>query len=338
MFEDIERSRKLLHEPIEQARRLGILDPHSDLRTSIDALTKVQRDYEALFRIPEITEISRLAAEATKSVTLYASDLFGAEQGLKEAMASMNRPWLAIEESRVSAKAFAEIIAMGRGLQVTPAFDLDYGSSLRSGLGDWRDRLSLPLDPFKDQFERSDFYVACGFNPELVDFTSVAFEETLEVAGLREQEDRDDGDEQETAFARSAAAFDQLQRLETAVRRFIERVMEDAFGENWTRSQLPNNMRDSWVEKQERALKAGHEHRFLIDYADFTDYCAIIERRDNWRTAFNRAFGRIEDIRESFQRLFPVRIATMHSRPISLDDELLLRVEPRRIMKAISSS
>jgi hypothetical protein len=47
-------------------------------------------------------------------------------------------------------------------------------------------------------------------------------------------------------------------------------------------------------------------------------------------------FGRKEDVQESFLRLFPVRVCTMHARIILLDDELLLQVETRRILRAIT--
>jgi hypothetical protein len=43
----------------------------------------------------------------------------------------------------------------------------------------------------------------------------------------------------------------------------------------------------------------------------------------------------VEDIRESFYRLSPIRIVAMHSRIVTLDDELLLKVESRRVLKAI---
>lgn len=84
-------------------------------------------------------------------------------------------------------------------------------------------------------------------------------------------------------------------------------------------------------------MKDGCPEEPLINYADFTEYKAIIERRDNWSAVFKSVFGRPEDIRESFQRMFPVRIATMHARLITSDDELLLLVETRRILRAIKS-
>jgi hypothetical protein len=39
---------------------------------------------------------------------------------------------------------------------------------------------------------------------------------------------------------------------------------------------------------------------------------------------FERVFDRRENVQESFERLFPIRILTMHSRFITLDDELYL--------------
>lgn len=99
--------------------------------------------------------------------------------------------------------------------------------------------------------------------------------------------------------------------------------------------QLPAGMFDSWYAKRETAVKAGRAEEPLIDYADFTDYKQIIERRDNWNTVFKPVFGRAEDVRESFQRLFPLRIATYHGRIVTLDDQLLLSVEKKRVMSAI---
>jgi hypothetical protein len=107
------------------------------------------------------------------------------------------------------------------------------------------------------------------------------------------------------------------------------------FGEDWPRQRLPSGMFDSWMEKRNHAVKAGQPGLPLIEYADFTDYKAIIERKDSWREVFQQIFQRAEDVRESFQRLFPLRISTMHSRIITTDDELLLLVESRRLLKAV---
>lgn len=64
--------------------------------------------------------------------------------------------------------------------------------------------------------------------------------------------------------------------------------------------------------------------------------CALVAT--NWETVFKGIFGRREDVRESFQRLYPIRNATMHAGILTLDDELFLRVETRRILKAIGAT
>ncbi|CAE6846310.1 hypothetical protein R75461_07259 [Paraburkholderia nemoris] len=334
--QDFERQRKLLEGPVEAARRLGLFDLQSDIRKSISATIAVQQTYKDLFRLPDVSELRRIAHEATQKAGL-ARTVLGTEGRLQTAMATMRSPWLRIDGSLASAKAFSEIIAMGRGIDSLRAFDHDFAAALRPGLGDWRDMLTPAPESLIDPFWRSGFYVERGFDPDLTDFTTSAFDEGLRIAGLREQESTESVDDQQDSFARAKETFDRLQRFEVALRRFIERVMQAAFGDDWMKRQLPPKMFDTWTEKRDKAVKAGHAEHPLIDYADFTDYRAIIERKDNWNAVFKTVFGRAEDMRESFQRLFPVRIATMHARLINQDDELLLLVETKRLLRAIGT-
>ncbi len=50
---------------------------------------------------------------------------------------------------------------------------------------------------------------------------------------------------------------------------------------------------------------------------------------------FKPIFKRPMLVQESFQRLYPIRMCTMHARLITQDDELYLYVETKRILKAI---
>jgi hypothetical protein len=94
-------------------------------------------------------------------------------------------------------------------------------------------------------------------------------------------------------------------------------------------------MHEQWRQKKEKARKAGEQDRPLIEYADFTDYVRLITRNDNWNAIFQPVFQRPESVTESFQRLYPIRICTMHARIITPDDELYLRVELKRVLKAM---
>lgn len=344
MAEEAERHRKLLEGPIDEARRIGLLDPHSDIRRAMAAAIETHQAYERLFRLPAVDEISRLARDAagegTLAALMFARD--GLDVDLRAQMEAMRHPWLKIEQFDRSAAAFAEMQAIGRALNQRPPFEAALAASLRPNLGDWRDVAEPTRELLRDPLLRFGYYLERGFNPALTEFTVPAFEESVGLAGLREPDSEWrpalEDEENEDGLARNRAAFDQLQRFEIAMRRFIEQAMHAAYGDGWIKHRLPGDMLDRWHAKKEAALKAGEAERPLIDYADFTDYRVIIERNDNWNTVFKPIFGRAEDVRESFQRLFPVRIATMHARIITLDDEMLLIVETKRILRAIRKS
>jgi hypothetical protein len=328
---------KLIDGPFENDRRLGLLDSQSDLMKSINRTFDAQQAYENLFRLPALAELDRFAHAAMGHASLVRTVL-GSEDRVKTAMAAMHAPWFQIDKGLVSATALSELIAIGRGIDSLPAFDHDFAVALRPGLGDWRDTHTPTTESLVDPYARSDFYVDQGFDRDLTDFTTLAFDEGLQIAGLREPVTTESGDDQQDSNERATAAFDQLRRFEIALRRFIEQVMRSAYGDDWMKGQLPQKMLDAWTEKKTKAIRVGEADQPLIDYADFTDYKGIIERTDNWDKVFKTFFRRSEDVRESFQRLFPVRIATMHGRIITRDDELLLYVETKRVLRAIGAS
>lgn len=331
---DFERRRKLLEGPIEEACRLGLLDPTSDVRKSMATALTAHQKYQRLFRLPEIDEVGRLAREALNGAGL-ASRVLRDQEALRAAMAGVRALWLRIDEAPASARAFSDILAIGRAIDARLSFEAAFVDALRPSLGDWRDVATPSAELLVDPILRTGIYHERGVDPALTDFTPPAFDESLRLAGLAEDGEEVSDAEGDDGFARADAAFAQLRRFEIALRRFIERVMAEAYGEHWMKHQLPANMLDSWRDKRNKAVRAGEIEQPLIDYADFSDYRLIVERKDNWNTVFKPVFGRADDVRESFQRLFPVRIATMHARIITLNDELLLRVETRRVLKAI---
>jgi hypothetical protein len=224
---------------------------------------------------------------------------------------------------------------IGLALGTVAPFDQEFAQSLRSALGDWRDVTTFPTPILDNVIARTSFYVGLGFDSSLTDFTVEAFDESAELAGLA-SEPQDEDDSEEIGLARTNRAHGQLIRFERNVRRFIDAAMKAEFGDDWLRRQLPDEMLESWERKRTIALEKGEADQPLIAYADFTDYIKIIERRDNWTRVFKAIFKRQTDVQESFFRLFPVRICTMHARLITLEDEFLLRVETRRVSRAFS--
>lgn len=245
-----------------------------------------------------------------------------------------------------SINGFVELQGIGAALQSAAVFDESLTAALRVGLGDWRDVITWPKDIFTDLAARSEFYLGLGFNHALTDFPAPAFEQSLDIVGLRREPPPlidlygtpvapADDEEEEEGLARTNAAHDWLLRLETQLRNFIDEMMTRSFGGKWHKQRLPNGLYEEWQEKKIKAMQAGGKDWPLIAYADFTDYERVICKGDNWREVFAVFFVRSESVRESLQRLYPIRLDTMHARPITQDDELLLYVETRRMVKVI---
>jgi Swt1-like HEPN len=264
--------------------------------------------------------------------------------GLQEAMESMQAQWRDIEKSASSFASFVELQSIGLGLENIPAFDDSLAAALRIDLGDWRDSILWKPEVFADEAARSSLYESLGFNRSLTAFTVPVFERSLDIAGLRrtrptlvtlygEPIPAIDDDAKE-GLVRTNTAHEWLLRLETQLRAFIDKEMTKAFGTDWPNHRLPNGLYNDWQEKKKKAVEAGGSEMPLIAYADFTDYERVICKGDNWRVVFTRFFGKPESVRESLQRLCPIRICTMHARPITKEDELLLFVEAKRLGKA----
>lgn len=244
-----------------------------------------------------------------------------------------------------SVGAFADIQSIGFALQNVPAFDVHLTELLRIDLGDWQDRVKFPKEIFDDPLARSAFYQEQGFDPALTAFPADAFAETLDIAGLSgapppiinvyDYEKVPEEDEHEAAFARTNAAHDRLQRFETQLRQFIDEQMTKACGDQWTKHRVPGRMRQNWIEKRDKARANGEANHPLIAYADFSDYSPLITQKNNWNEIFQPVFRHPSSVQESFQRLYPIRICTMHARMITQDDELYLHVEIKRILSAI---
>lgn len=343
--DEIERQRALLQ--LEEARRLGLLDSTEEIQRSLSKAMAASKTFEDQFRLPPESELLRLARESLAATDL-ARRYFTGQERLQEAMARMHSPWIQVDHAQTSAKAFADLVGIGRGLALAAPYDAAFVDALRVSLGDWRDTLvQQPMD-LVDPIARLGLYRTRGFDPGLTDFTSSAFRESLDITGLaitaphampsstsaatdNDAPTRDDCDA-------ALKAFGALRSFEIAVRKFIVQRLQAAFGANWMKRGLPADVLANCEERKKRGQAVGDEDLPLMDYADFTDYIKVIDRSDNWRLVFQAVFSRREDVKESFQRLGPVRIATMHSRMVLKEDQLMLGLETKRVLKAIDAA
>lgn len=350
MIADIARDGTLMRGSqgvMAELAKAGLFDQRQKFAEQLRPAAAAMDAYQLRFTLPELTVTQELIKRLQHQIDpdVLTNFAFRANE-IQRAVQSMRAPWLDSQHALRSATSFVELQGIGSMLSRLPSFDETTNMTLRSYLGDWRENITWTEPVLTDLRAREEFYVGLGFDPSLTDFPEPAFQESTEVAGLRQEPPalvdaygepfvRADDREEEGALIRTNMAHNWLMRLETNVRQFIDAQMTAAFGDNWPKHRLPNGLYDQWVAKRETAVKAGRVALPLIAYADFTDYVLVICKADNWREVFRAHFDRPESVRESFQRLHPIRLDTMHARPIGQDDELLLYVEVKRLVRVI---
>ncbi|MBE0454998.1 MAG: hypothetical protein IBX58_15120 [Roseovarius sp.] len=295
------------------------------------------------FRLPEMEALAELQSSLAQPSIAEAISRYSLKVDMvSRAMADMKSPWLDFHNQIGSISALTELHGIGHVLATMPSFDDHVTAALRLDLGDWRGPLAVDPSGLLDQVTRSEFYVARGFDPGLTAFPVQAFRDGLASAGLYDAREQTNGEideeDADAAFMRTNEAHDRLMRFEYRLRVFIDEVMTLDVGPDWIKHRVPEPMRTAWTDKKNRGLAAGEAEQPLIAYADFTDYLAIIIRKDNWRDVFGAMFQHKPSVEESFRRLYPVRICTMHARPITQDDALFLLVEIKRLSKAMGFS
>ena len=332
--------------PIEDMRRSGVLEAAGCLASALDGVGNLAEEIQNRYRLPALAETAgflQSSEELDNWKTIDWSRDHAAT--LQRAASHLTAPWLDTADDSHSVSSFCELQGIGHQLRLSTTFDPSVADRLRLVLGDWRDRMDWPDPIFTDPLARSDFYRARGLYPALTGFPAEAFDQIVTSAGLKGapppllsdycHETDSNNEDEEAGFARTNDAHDRLQRFETHIRRFIEQTMRDAQGDNWIKQRVPQPIREAWKEKQQKARDNGEPNHPLIAYADFTDYEPIILCKDNWKEIFAPTFKRPTMVQESFQRLYPIRRCTMHSRIITQDDELYLYVETKRLLAAL---
>ncbi len=339
---------KFAQEPLEKMRLIGYSDKTSQFYERFISIQNMMEGFNARFILPEVPSTVKLVQEFQESSAVEIITRYQTQAGkIQRSMEAMHTPWLDVQKTLQSVTSFTKIQGIGRMLERMPAFSDIVCEALRVDLGDWRQKIDWPEAVLTNLDEREAFYTGLGFDSSISDFPSQAFQEITKIAGLGgnppplisaycELLPDVGGGIEEEGFALNKEAYDWLQRLETNLRHFIDGRMTDAFGADWPNHQLPNGLCDLWVNRSKTSINAGREPLRLICYADFSDYVRVICKRDNWNQVFSHYFCRETSVRESFQRLYPIRNDTMHARFITQDDLILMYVEAGRLIKAIS--
>ena len=306
-------------------------------------------EYRKQFCVPDPSEITSLFPNLEKVLTRFAirDATASYKDSLDRAMKSLTTPWLKIDDKIKSMTAASKLHEMGHLLNTKAMFSDVLLENLRENLGDWRGKFDLPKVILNDPLARHDFYIERGFDPSLTDFPSDAFEQVISVTGIKTKQQplipaysfmpQLGKVNVKSGIKRTTRAYILLRNFESQVRNFIDSHMKPIFGEYWPKHRSTGEIYNKWRDRRDEAQNNGEEEYPLIAYADFADYEVIVTRKDNWEKIFKPYFKDKIFIQVSFRRLYPIRNCTMHSRPITHDDELILHVETKHLLKAIGS-
>lgn len=314
-------------------------------KQQLETCELIQR-HEMMFRLPQAFEMAHLLNNYEGGLVAKFAQEHGALIDMQRTLETITTPWLHTIEAERSVSAILELQGIGNALKTINGFDPGFTVALRHDLGDWRDKITFPEAVFIDPIARNDFYLDRGFNSALTDFPEAAFRKSLNIAGLDDASSDlelfgavklwSDNPEEEAGLQRTNRCHDRLQRFERLLRQFIDKEMTTQYGLNWPKKRLTPKIYEEWESKKEKAEKNG-EILDYIEVADFTDYETIICKKDHWREVFQVRFKRQESVRESLQRLQPIRVASMHARIITKEDELYLVAEIVRLQSAMKA-
>jgi hypothetical protein len=309
-----------------------------------------------------LAQTANFAIPASSALAAYVSDfqdqrsdLFSRVNSLSTALASVQHlakdlrtPWLDLNNANSSIAGLFELQRLGHAASILNPFDRSTSEHIREILGDWREEIELPEAAYQDAGDRADLYVDRGLDPEIIGFPEPVFDQLTEATGLTIEtkalftlfdipSDMLHAVGDEFTLGRAEVAYRALLRFELCLRRFIHAVMVREFGEDWPRQRLPSQTYEAWGKKKAQGDVDGQSDSPLIDFADFSDYLKIIDMHDNWSKVFKPLFHRKEDVLESLRRLGPLRIATMHARPIAIGnaDLAMLYSETSRMFRVM---
>ena len=130
--------------------------------------------------------------------------------------------------------------------------------------------------------------------------------------------------------AAPGTSYETMFNLENSLRAFIVKEL----------SSVPDpQMVEAWKKRMGDDSKrpgSSKQNASLIEYSDFYDLVTLIVNRGNWKKCFEKFFGNANVIQAKMYELVPIRNDIAHNRHLSEDNELMLKLYSKQILKLIS--
>lgn len=332
-----------------QARRLGqVTESINALTTSAnmanerrlrliaESVAAVEEAIAPALRTYQSQSLTVAQALQARERDLHALD--AVSEDIRKAVGNLNTTYILPELPGASIFGFGRLTALSTTVH-TPepyakAVSDVVAEEIGTGItGDRANDLSDPID-------RDVAAVQAGLQAELLAFPPSKYRYVMYEANFQLSIPSDDMPSSSDEHAASSAMpsdtyYSLFAKVENHLRDLIEQRLASLEGTRWMNRRVPNDIRERWSDRMNNERSQRRKVHRPIDYADFADLMQIICRGDNWRESFEGVFIHKDDLQVSFRRLFPVRNAIGHSRPLSRSDVLILVSESTRILTAL---
>lgn len=145
--------------------------------------------------------------------------------------------------------------------------------------------------------------------------------------------------EHKSVEQKTGREYELLKEFENEMRLFIQRTLQNKYGESWWKTRIPKDVREACDEKMKsRDNIPGIDKKETepIDYMDFTDYSRVILKRDHWREVFSKFF--IDDAWIKTRLMYdikPIRNDLAHNREVKNEDIDKLKLATTEILRCI---
>lgn len=304
---------------------------------------------DSLFRLATPYDLASLGNVAAERFAGLRGLSVSVQDAITNIGAGVSAPWIDKSWVDESISAMSNLAVLGHAVRFAP-FEMPTTRIVQSTLGIWDG--SLTAHQMEDMERRNLLYAEWGFDQSILAIPEPAFGQALYSVGLlhshvaqapeesAEDELLENCDEYINRKRRNSA-YALLEELEQTLRFFIGQQMRLNFGSCWEQTQTPQAkdgkcLASLWEEKKQKAVAHGRPiNEPLIDYADFTDYKAVMIRKDNWDKVFSKTFKNKHHLEFAFDQMFPIRLDIAHSRPITKGSFLIFVAHAKHILSAM---
>lgn len=145
----------------------------------------------------------------------------------------------------------------------------------------------------------------------------------------------------ESSEIKPGSPHETMYLLENSLRAFISNELQK-ISKNWVKERIPDpKILQEWERRREQDKKQRKwfesKEIDIINYSDLYDLVTLIVNRGNWTKCFEKIFGKQSIIESKIYELIPIRNNLAHNRPLTDEEQMILNLYSKQILRLIGN-